>query len=129
MRSLIAEQAHLGCHNDQGFPVFRKGLAAEQMKELRGRRGHRHAHVVLGAELQEPSDESRRVLRACAFVSVGKKQYQAVAVTPFRGAAADVLVDDDLGVVHEIAKLRLPDDEIPAALGRIPILEAQHRLF
>ena len=78
------------------------------MEVLRRRGGVAHLDVVLGARLQEPLDARRRVLRALALEAVRQQQDEAVHLAPLVFGGDEVLVDDDLGAVDEVAELRLP---------------------
>ena len=69
------------------------------------------------------------MLRASAFVPVWEQHHQAALVAPLVFARCNVLIDDHLGIVHEVAELCLPDDEISPALQRISVFEADHGLF
>ena len=51
---------------------------------------------------------AERVLGPLALVAVGQQQHQAVALAPLVLGGDEVLVDDDLGAVDEVAELRLP---------------------
>ena len=60
---------------------------------------------------EEPLDAGRRVLRALALVAVGQQQHEPVVLAPLVLGGDEVLVDDHLGAVDEVAELRLPHDE------------------
>src|SRR5919205_1426989 len=67
----------------------------------RGRHGN--AHVPLRAELEEPFDPGRGVVRALPFQTVRQEQRDAAALTPLLLGRGGVLVDDGLGLVREVA--------------------------
>ena len=69
------------------------------------------------------------MFRPSALVSVRQQHHQSALVAPLVFARRDVLVDDHLSVVHEVAELRFPDDEISSALQRVSVFEADDRLF
>ena len=86
-------------------------LQAQQVEVLGGRRAVRDPDVPLRRELEEPLDAGARVLGAVALVAVREQQREPGGLLPLREARDDELVDDDLGVVDEVAELRLPEDE------------------
>ena len=100
-------------------------LAAQEVEVLRRGGGVADLDVVLGAEGEEALDASRRVLRSLALVAVGEQHDEAGGLVPLVLGGDDELVDDDLGAVHEVAELRLPDDEGVLVLDRVAVLEAE----
>src|SRR5205823_11674174 len=58
-----------------------------------------------------------------------KEHDQRRLLAPFHPRRHDELVDDHLGAVHEIAVLRLPDDEARWRLYVVAILESEHRVL
>ena len=60
------------------------------------------------ARIEEALDARRRVLGALALVAVRQQQHEAVVLVPLVLGGDEVLVDDDLGAVDEVAELRLP---------------------
>lgn len=48
------------------------------------------------------------MLRALSVISVRQKHYESILDIPFGFAGTDELVDDDLGTIRKITKLRLP---------------------
>ena len=99
------------------------------MKHL-PRRGRRtNLHILLGAELEETLEAGRRMLRSLPLVAVRQEQCKAAAPAPFGIAAADKLIDDDLGTISEVAELRLPNDQRSGLGSGIAVLETEHGLF
>ena len=66
------------------------------------------------------------MLRTLALVTVGQQHRQAAQPAPFALSGGDELIDDDLGIVGEIAELGLPDYHHPGRRTGIAIFEAQH---
>jgi len=58
-----------------------------------------------------------------------QQKHEPALVAPFGFAARDELIDDHLGIVHKVAKLRFPDHQIPPALQRIAIFEPEDGFF
>ena len=81
---------------------------------------------VLVRHLQKPFQARGRVLRALAVVAVREQDGEAVLAEPFGLAGAQKLVEDDLGAVCEIAKLRLPEDQRVWVLQSIPQFKPEH---
>src|SRR4029077_6055850 len=123
-RFLEAQQAFWR-EDEQRARVVEESLAAHEVKVLRGRRAVREAHVVVRAELQEAFDSRARVLRPRPVIAVGQQQGQAGVLPPFGAGRRDELVDDHLGVVEEVAVLRLPDDQGLRVRRAVAILEAE----
>ena len=124
---LLEAQPFLRREDDERRVPFGVHLPAQQVEELRRRRGVAHLHVVLGGGREEALDARRRVLRPLAVVAVRQQQDEPVALAPLVLGGDDVLVDDDLGAVDEVAELRLPHHE---RLGRrlgVAVLEAERR--
>ena len=95
------------------------------MEVLRRRGGVGHLDVVLGALGEEALDAGRGVLGALALVAVGQQHHQARGLIPLVLGGHDVLVDDRLGAVHEVAELRLPRHEGILVGDAVAVLEAQ----
>ena len=64
----------LGVKHTRGTRRRRACLTPDDMEVLRRRRRVRDAHVVLGAEGEEPLDARTRVLGALALEPVGQQQ-------------------------------------------------------
>ena len=103
-----------------------QGLAAEQMKILRGIRRLRDLNIVFRGELQEALDAGAGVFRSLAFVAVGKKQDEAGEQAPLGFAGGDELIDDGLRDVDEIAELRFPENERFGIVAAVSVFEAEH---
>src|SRR5271156_1144721 len=54
---------------------------------------------------------------------------QATLVAPLAFTGRDVLIDDHLRVVHEVAKLRFPDNQIASALKCVSIFKSEDRFL
>ena len=94
-----------------GLRTSRTHLAAQQVEVLRRGGGVGDLDVVLGAQREEALDAGRGVLGALALVAVGQQQHEARGLAPLVLGGHEVLVDDDLGAVDEVAELRLPQHE------------------
>ena len=120
----LEPQHRLGRRDDQR-PADRGDRLRAQQVEVLGRRGRvGDGHVVLGAQLQEPLDAGRGVVRALALVAVGEQQREPAALPPLGLAGADELVDDRHRAVDEVAELRLPEHQRLGAGDRVAVLEA-----
>src|SRR5262245_43073261 len=122
---LVPEEALRG-HDDERFPEVPVHLPAERVEVLRRRTQVADLHVVLGAELEEALEARARMLGALALVPVREQQDEAARPLPLRLGRRDELIDDDLRPVHEVAELRLPDDETVRVGEARPELEAEH---
>ena len=76
-------------------------------------------------ELQEALDARRRVLRALALEAVRQQQHQTVRLAPLVFGRDDVLVDDDLRAVDEVAELRFPHHQRLVVGVGVAVLEAE----
>ena len=128
-RGLREPQQALRRHHDQRARLRHERLAAQQVEVL-GRRGAvRDADVALGGRLEEALDASARVLGARALVAVREQQREPRGLAPLGEARHEELVDDHLRAVHEVAELRLPQDERVGRLDAVAVLEAHARLL
>jgi hypothetical protein len=82
---------------------------------------------VFVAQLQISLRSSRRVLWALAVVPVRQRQNQTRSLHPFDLARRDKLINDALGIVRKISKLRFPDDQSIGRRERISVLETETR--
>ena len=99
------------------------------MKVL-GRRGWiTNLQIIFSAELQETLEARARMFRPLPFVAVWQEHRQARSLPPLVFRGGDVLIDDGLGAVYEVAKLRFPQHQRLARNDRVAILEAQARLL
>ena len=64
------------------------------------------------------------MLWSLAFVPVRQKQCKPRVLSPFRTPGRQELIDHDLGDVHEVPELGLPQDDVGVCSDRIAILEA-----
>ena len=81
------------------------------MKILGGGGGITNAEVARGAQLQKSLESRAGMLRSLPFISVRQQHCQARALFPLVVAGGDILIDDRLGDVIKIAKLRFPHDQ------------------
>ena len=65
------------------------------------------------------------MLGSLAVVTVGKRHYQTGTLEPFGFSGSDELIDDALGVVREVAKLRLPHNERIGRSEGVSVLETE----
>ena len=94
--------------------------------EVLGRRArHGHLDVVVGGELQEPFEPPARVFGTLPLVAVREEQHEPARLPPLLLAGDDELVHDDLRLVDEVAKLRLPAHERVLRDHRLAVLEAE----
>jgi len=117
VRGLVTQQ-RLRRHDDERHRRRGRGLHAQEVEVVSGRRGVRDAEVVFGAQLQEALEPRARMLRAAAFVTVRQQQRQTRDLPPLRLPGRDELIDDDLRAVEEVAVLRL---QRTSAFG-VPVL-------
>jgi len=103
-----------------------QGLAAKQMKILRGVGRLRDLDIVFRGELKEALDASAGMFRPLAFVTVGKKQDEAGKQAPLRFSGGNKLVDDGLPDVHKIAELRLPQNQSFRIVAAVAIFESDY---
>ena len=78
------------------------------------------------AALQEAFEPGAAVFRPLPLVPVRQQHHEAAEAVPFILAAGEELVDDDLGGVHEVAELALPNDQALRRVDAVPVLEPQH---
>ena len=76
------------------------------------------------AQREEALDAGRGVLGALALVAVGQEQDRPGGLAPLVLGGDEVLVDDDLGAVDEVAELRLPRTSASLLLDRVAVLVA-----
>ena len=122
-------QHAFGREHDQRFAPVAQGLAAQQMKILRGVRRLRNLDVVLRGELDETLDARAGVFRSLAFIAVRQKQHKAGEQVPFGFSGGDELVDDGLRHVYEVAELRLPQNQRFRIVAAVAVFESQHAGF
>ncbi len=126
--SLLAEQ-RLGREDDERFAEAAQHLPAQDVEIIGRRRAVGDLDIALGAELQEALDARRAMLRSLAFIAVGQQQHEAVGAQPFALGRGDILVDDDLGAIGEVAELRFPHHQGLGVGHGIAIFEAEHAIF
>jgi len=101
-------QKTFGRHHNQRFAPSADDLPAQHMKILRGRRRVHNLDIVFGRQREKTFEARARMLRPAAFKPVRQQQHQPGQPPPFVFSTGDELVNDDLGGVDEISKLRLP---------------------
>ena len=69
------------------------------------------------------------MLGALAFVAVWQQQHQAVLLAPLVFGSNDVLVDDDLCAVGEVAELGFPHHECFVVGVRVTVFETNCGVF
>ena len=69
------------------------------------------------------------MVRTLAFVAVRQQHDQRGQLAPFVARRDDKLVDHRLGIVDEVAVLRLPDHQLVGGLHVKAKLEAQRGVF
>mgnify|MGYP003341473168 CR=1 FL=1 len=79
----------------------------------------------LRAELQVAFQPGRAVLRSLALEAVRQQQHEAVLLAPLLLGGDEVLVDDDLRTVDEIAELGFPQHQRVVVLVRVAVLVAE----
>ena len=75
------------------------------------------------------SSRAERVLGPLALEAVRQQQHEAVGAQPLGLARGDVLVDDDLRAVGEVAELRFPQHQRLGIGAGEAVLEAEHAVF
>ena len=107
-----------------GSRCEQRGLPAQQVEVLRGRRAVHEPQVDVGGRLEEALGSRARVLRALPLVAVRQQEHERRLQAPLRAAGRDELVEDHLRAVDEVAVLRFPDDEAIGLLDVVAELEA-----
>src|SRR5207244_3038716 len=121
-----AEQA-LRREQDERLPPPAERLAAQDVEALRGGRGLDDLQVVVRGRGEEPLEARARVLRPLPLVPVRQQEDEAREEPPLRLRAGHELVHDHLRAVHEVAELRLPQDERLREVATVAILEPERR--
>lgn len=80
-------------------------------------------------QLEEAFQAARAVLRTHAVVAVREQHCESRALHPLGLSARDESIDDYLGAVEKIPKLRLPYDQPVWILDTEAVLKAEHGLF
>ena len=119
---LLHAQGPLGGELHQRLADVLTHLAAQQVEVLRGGRGVADLDVVLRAQRQEALDPGAGVLGTLPLEPVRQQQHQPGGLTPLVLGRHEVLVDDDLGAVDEVAELRLPQDQRVLVGHRVAVL-------
>ena len=119
-----AEQ-RLGGHHHQRPELLVEALAAKEVEVLGCGGGIGDPDVPLRPQGEEPLQPGAGVLRALALVAVGQEEGQARGLPPLGQPGDDELVHHDLGAVHEVAELRLPQDEGVGHGHRVAVLEPE----
>ena len=123
----MAQQALRREHDErQRIGVEQQRLTAQHVEVLRGGRAVDDAHVQVGSQLQEALDARARVIRPLAFVAVRQQQHERRRHAPLGAARHQVLVENRLRAVDEVAILRFPQHESPRFLQVVAEFEADH---
>ena len=123
----MAQQALRREHDErQRIGVEQQRLAAQHVEVLCGGRAVDDAHVEVGGQLQEALHTRARVIRALALVAVRQQQHERGRHAPLGAARHQVLVENGLRAVDEIAVLRFPQHEAPGFLQVVTEFEADH---
>ena len=112
-----------------GRAVASRACRRRRWKNCAGRRAVHDADVVLRGELEKALETGARVLGAVALVAVREQQHEPGRLPPLRATGDDELVDDDLRAVHEVAELRLPEDERVGSGDRVAVLERERGIL
>src|SRR5437773_10432421 len=97
------------------------------MKVLRRRREVTDLNVVFGASLQEALEAPAGMLWTLTFVTVLQKQNDAAGPLPFRFCRDDQLIDDGLGAISKIPKLRFPKASHVRIIERVAVIDTEYR--
>src|SRR5271170_2589436 len=122
-------QHALGSEYDQRLAPVAQGLAAQQVKILRGVTRLRDLDIVFRGELDESFDSRAGVFRSLALVAVGQEHHDAGEQVPLGFAGADELVNDGLGNVDEVAELGFPQYERFGIVAAVAVFEAEDSGF
>lgn len=135
--SLRVLQADLGCGHDQRLAVIAQHLSPEQVEEVGRQSWLRHDEVDVAAVklgcvsvvvdvgvrvLQETLDVTGAVLGAGTVETVRQQQHKTRLPHPLGLAAHEIVVDQQLRRVEEVAKLRLPESQVLWRLQAVAVL-------
>lgn len=76
-------------------------------------------------ELEVALHSSGGVLRTLTIIAVRQRHYKTRTLHPLDFSRCDELINDALGVVGEITKLRLPNDKGVGRRQRVSVFEAK----
>src|SRR5258706_13507630 len=124
----MAQQA-LGCHHHERLAPATLHLPAQAVEVLSGSRWVDDLDVIIRRETQKAFQAGARMLRPLPFKAVRQQEKDAAEPPPFVLGAGDKLIDDDLGRIPKIAKLRLPKDQSFRVVEAVSIFETQHSRF
>src|SRR6266700_6286190 len=99
------------------------------MEILSRRRRLANLEVIHRCELQEAFNAGAGVLRALAFVSVRKQQYQAGEQVPLGFAGNNELINDRLRYVGKVTKLRFPQNQSLRIVSAVAIFKSKDSRF
>src|SRR5262249_25646948 len=85
--------------------------------------------IIRSAKLQKPFESRARMLRSMPFVALVQEHRESRRLFPFIFAGRNVLIDDRLCDVIEIAELRFPCHQRILSNYGIAILKTQHAGF
>ena len=119
-------QQALRCHHDQRQRIGRQqqGLASQHVEVLRGGGAVDDANVGVGGGVQKAFEPGARMIGALAFVAMRQQQHQRRRHAPLRAARRQVLIQDDLRAVDEVAVLRFPHHQPAGFLQVVAEFEA-----
>ncbi len=124
----IAQHA-FGVMRTSGLRILRSAWRRRTWKKLAG--VEQWATWMLSSA-QAWRKRSRRALECSgplAVIAVRQEQSDGGSFAPFSFRTDDVLVDDDLRAVGEIAELRFPENEHVGEIERVAEIETEHGVF
>src|SRR2546430_398593 len=99
------------------------------MKVLRRRRWITDLQIILGAELQISFESRAGMLRSLSLITMRQQNDQTRRLLPLIFRSSDVLIDDRLGAIGEVAELCLPQNQRLMRDHRVAVFEAEHTFF
>ena len=117
------------CHYDERFAPGGNHLSAQTMKILRGRAGINNLDIVLGRKREKAFEPRAGMFRPHSLKTVREQKNDPRQPMPFVFCTNDKLIDDDLRGVHEIAELRLPQNQTVGAIETVAVIESENAGF
>ena len=127
-RQLVPQQ-RLGRHDDQRLAERAQHLATQDMEIIGWRRDVGDLDIAFRTQLQEALQTRRTMFRPLPFIAMRQQADEPVGAQPFGFRRCDILVEDDLRAIGEVAKLRFPQHQALGVGQRIAIFKAQHAIF
>ncbi len=127
--ALWVSQHTLGSENHHGNPGFLFHVVPEGMEEVCGSGGIDNVHITAGGQAEKPFNPRAGVLRPLSLKTMREIKHQSVHCTPFLFCTGNVLVDNHLGHICKVAKLRLPYGESIGCRHGVSIFKAKHSIF